>query len=353
MPKVGFRSFRLVLPSAPPRETAGGPCPRHGSPLLVVLFAALSTILASCRLDALMIPDIRSQTVHRLTAADYSQIAWSPDLAQFLAVGLLDQTGRSDLYLVDAQTGRANKFSDVPDQYLSPRWSPDSTRLAFTVWPDEVWLYDVQSRELTLVSQGEGGAWSPNGGQLAVYVGSTVTPPPSNPQMRFVDLSGALLQSIDLGAIGVIRQSPSQGGPPLDAHEYLAGITWSTTPNQVAFSVYTIVIGGEDTYQAFLLDLQSDQLEPFLPDQHVGAIASSPHGDYIAYIRMDTDEVWGTLVLADSTGTCLFVPDIPSEVRDVTWSQDGQQLAFIFHNAIHVMDVPQALGQVQPHSGCP
>lgn len=352
MPKVGLRSFRLVFPPARPHEGADGPFPRDGLPLLVLLFAALSTILASCRLAAYRIPDIRSRNVSRVPGADYSQIAWSPDLTQFLAVGLSNTDGTNDLYLVDAQTGRTKKFSDIPDEYSSPRWSPDGTRLAFAVWPDEIRLYEIRSRELTLV-EGEGVAWSPNGEQLAIYAGSTVNPPPANPRIQLVEPDGELLQSIDLGAIGVIRQRSGQGGPPLDAHDYLVGITWSPTTSQVAFSVHTIVIGEEDPYQAFLLDLQSGQVEPFLPDQRVGPIAWSPHGEYVAYIRMEDRGSSGTLVLADGTGTCLFVPDIPPKVRDLAWSQDGALLAFIFHTSIHILDVPEALIQAQPHSGCP
>jgi len=279
-------------------------------------------------------------------------LGWCSASQQFLAASGLLPTGENNLYLVDGTTGHATQFSEVQDAYRSPDCSPDNRWLTFTVSPNEVWAYEVGTRQLNLISQGEGAAWSPSSDQLAVYIGSTVAPLPADPQIRFVTTSGELLDSINLGPIGTIRRALSEGKPPLDAHEFLQGISWSPRTGQVAFSIYTIIQDADNTYEAFLLDTTSGKVTAFLSGHDVGPLAWSPDGSYLAYLD-DSESSWGKLTIADSAGECLFIPDIPPSVLDIAWSQDGAHLAFIFQHSIYTIDVAASLARSSPGEGCP
>lgn len=315
-----------------------------------VALLLLVTIVAGCQ----SIPNIRSAAIRRLTGVSYSQIAWSPDSTRFLAVGLPSAPSTaSNLYLVDANTGRAERLSEIPDEYSFPRWSPVGNKISFALWPAEVWTYDIQDRQLALLSHGEAAVWSPSGDQIAVYVGSTVNDAPATPQMRFFAADGTLIKTIDLGPIGTIRQTLARGEAPLDAHEYLAGLAWSSTHERIAFSLYTIIMGADDIHESYVLDLASGQVDSLLLDQSVGPLAFSPAGDYLAYVNLDDLGIWGSLRVADGSGKCLYVPDIPPEARDVTWSPDGRTLGFLFHSSIHTLDMSRALLLAEGNTGCP
>ncbi|MHB8620029.1 MAG: S9 family peptidase [Chloroflexota bacterium] len=108
-------------------------------------------------------------------AADVSCPCWSPDGRQ-LAIVVDDGEG-SQVWLADAATGKARRFTAVTGLASEPAWSPDGRQLAFTVADGEV---AGGGRRVQVIGvDGSGGRvlrfagdtwsarWSPDGSRLA------------------------------------------------------------------------------------------------------------------------------------------------------------------------------------------
>jgi Tol biopolymer transport system component len=88
----------------------------------------------------------------------------------------------SALYLMDAEGGGRTKLIDEPvGGEMSPAWSPDGARIAFTRWPDAaaseggdgvaIWAMNADGSDLERLTYGPGladhAAWSPDGQHIA------------------------------------------------------------------------------------------------------------------------------------------------------------------------------------------
>jgi len=107
----------------------------------------------------------------------YRTLSVSPDGKRVAAERTAPQTQNKDIWLFDAATGAATRFTSDPGWDAFPTWSPDGSRIVFTSNRSGVYnLYQKASsgagnEELLYEStEGKGpNSWSPNGKFLIYY----------------------------------------------------------------------------------------------------------------------------------------------------------------------------------------
>ena len=98
------------------------------------------------------------------------EASWSPE--GMTVAFASNRSGDSDIYLIDAQSGRVTRLTHDPVHDADPAWSPDGSRIAFTSHRDDVPHVCVMSGEgsdAACVTQGTQPSWSPDGSRLTFY----------------------------------------------------------------------------------------------------------------------------------------------------------------------------------------
>ncbi|HEX6629518.1 MAG TPA: S41 family peptidase, partial [Gemmatimonadaceae bacterium] len=103
------------------------------------------------------------------------QLAWAPDSRRLVYAS--DRDGHVELYLYDFAARRESRLTSGQGDAVTPRWSPDGTRLAYVRGGRELRVLDVASKRDRVVARGgfdrppflsdRAFAWSPDGRWLA------------------------------------------------------------------------------------------------------------------------------------------------------------------------------------------
>jgi WD40-like Beta Propeller Repeat len=101
-------------------------------------------------------------------------LVWSPDGSQILFAGRMPKQQRRWLYLVPADGSGAPRPLAIGAQVgapIQPAWSPDGSRIAFTVERDPgsgIYVMQTDGSDVRLIaSGGHGAVWSPDGSMIA------------------------------------------------------------------------------------------------------------------------------------------------------------------------------------------
>lgn len=202
--------------------------------------------------------------------------------AQLAFIG--ERTGHREVYTSDLFFGGARQITHDNAQALTPRWSPDGSRLLYTSFykgfPD-IYLIDLNSYQRTIFASykgtNSGGRFSPTGTQVAMVLSGTGnteiwTSSPSgagkvrrthSPEVKsspcyspdgsrivFAMEPGPQLYVMSASGGGLSRISVGTGSG------YCAEPDWNRTdPNKIAFTIWA---GG---YQIAVLDLSTRRTE--------------------------------------------------------------------------------------------
>ena len=265
-----------------------------------------------------------------------------PGIAQTQIVYVSTKSGNKELWSMDYDGGNQHQLSHLKSISLTPRWSPDAQRIAFTCYVPfrgitsaQICMYSLASDRIISFPRYRGTnsspAWSPDGTQIA-FMSSQL----GDPQIFVADADGGHLHRITFSAgvstspvwnpktgKQIIFVSDRAGDPVLymansdgtdvqkiDAGDrgYVIDPSWSPNGQLIAFS-WRRPTGNFDIY---VMDIVSRQLLELTRDEGRNERPSwAPDGRHLVFesTRTGTRQIW--TVLADG-----------SQPRELTY--DGQ-----------------------------
>lgn len=174
------------------------------------------------------------------------------------------ETGRSQVYLLDIETGRREILGNFPNLTISPRFSPDGTKLIFSMVKkgnSDVYVMDLKSRSTQRLTTDPGIDISPNfspdgrkivfnsdrGGSPQIYTmnanGSNVkrlsfgdgryTTPVWSPRGDLIAFTKSLKGKFHIGVLGAVD---GKGERILNSSYMNEGPTWSPNGRVILFS---------------------------------------------------------------------------------------------------------------------
>ncbi|HEY6308195.1 MAG TPA: DPP IV N-terminal domain-containing protein [Candidatus Angelobacter sp.] len=277
-------------------------------------------------------PDKAREIAHRFADEIISRLgAGVPGIAESKIFFISTRTGSKEVWSMDYDGANQQQLTHLGSVALSPRISPDRSRLVFSGLTKDSWQIMMYSLELgRLVAFPRSGgdnispAWSSDGSRVAfassrgqggteIYLAdssgggsrrlttghinvSPVFNPKTNGQIAFVSGQSGLPQLYTMDADGSNVQRITDQG-------YAVSPSWSPNGLLLAFSWIRNygpgVVGGADIY---LMDIASRQIVQLTHDSGRNDFPSwSPDGRHIVFqsTRGGTEQIWS--VLADGT----------------------------------------------------
>lgn len=264
-------------------------------------------------------------------------------IAQTRIAFVSNRTGHKEIWEMDYDGANQTQLTRIGSTALTPRWSPDDSRIAFTCYEPyrnvlsaEVCMYSTLTKRLISFPRFPGTsaspAWSPDGTQLAfmssvhgdpeVYVtdsnglhmrqltfsAAVSTSPTWNPKtgqsIIFVSDRGGLPDLYEMNADGSNLQkiplSAATGvaAKDLPATGYVIDPSWSPNGQLLAFSWRR----PEGNYDIYILDIATDQLVELTRDSGENERPSwAPDGRHLVFesTRSGSLQIW--TMLADGS----------------------------------------------------
>jgi TolB protein len=251
-----------------------------------------------------------------------------PGIAQTQIAYVSARGGNKEIWVMDYDGANQHQLTHLHSIALTPRWSPDSTRIAFTCYEPyhgvtsaQICIYSTASNRLIAFPRFRGTsaspAWSPDGTQIAFMSSQG-----GDPQIFVADASGSHLHRITFTA--GVSTSPAwnpktgaqmafvsdRGGSPvlyvsnadgsdvskLDLPDmgYVIDPSWSPNGQLLAFSWRR----PSGNYDIYVMDLASHQLLELTKDEGRNERPSwAPDGRHIVFesTRTGTRQIWSML----------------------------------------------------------
>lgn len=264
-----------------------------------------------------------------------SSLAWSADGSTLAFVGSPSGDGRTHLYLYSLDTNKVQEISTgLTGSAAHPVWSPDGSRLAFTVAHDgaiSVLDYNVQSREVLNLSnlaaaQGNSTSqvltlgWSPNAGEPAVTWSLGSIGHISSLWLHRVGTAGTLYPQLLLS--GDYLQALYSPGGDHGAGDWLL--------------ITTVAGRAGDVWR---LDLTPGaRLLPLSQGRQVSLAGWSPDGSTIFYLDGQNNGTGSGHLMNPATGTDRLLSGNVAATPAPAWSDDGRQLAYSTGTALTLVN---------------
>ncbi len=235
--------------------------------------------------------------------------AWSPDGKQIAF------TKGADVYLADADGSNPRKVSSMKGAPVNVHFSPDGTRLTFTVTPantnqSSVWEVKTDGTNAHQILAGwhnppteNNAVWMPDGRNFVFlhYQGTAVSDIYSVSARTSLFRKKSEPVRLTTGPLSFSYVIPSADGKKLFA------------------------TGIQSRAQPVRYDDKARQFVPFLSGMSASDLAFSPDGQWIAYISVPDSSLWRSRI-DGSDRLQLTYP--PSVAMLPVWSRDGTQIAF-------------------------
>jgi TolB protein len=201
---------------------------------------------------------------------------WSPDGSRIIYTGYF-RTGAPDIFLLDPATGRRDKFASFRGTNSGARFSPNGQQVAMILTGEgtpEVYVSNAQGKNVVRKTRSESAksspCWSPDGSQIVFAM-------EPGPQLYIISAAGGAPRRLSVG------------------HNYAAEPDWSrTNPNKIAF---TVRVGGR--YQIAVYDLQTGKA-PVVSKADFDAIEPNWLGDGRHLIYTARDRSTSVLCILDT-----------------------------------------------------
>ena len=251
-----------------------------------------------------------------------------PGIAQTQIAYVSNKSGNKEIWVMDYDGANQHQVSTLRSISLTPRWSPDATRIAFTCYVPfrgitsaQICLYSADSNRLISFPRFRGTnaspAWSPDGSEIAFMSSQG-----GDPEIYVSDLTGGHLHRITFAAgvstspmynpktgKQIIFVSDRAGSPVLymsnsdgsDVQKidlpdkgYVIDPSWSPNGQLVAFSWRR----PSGNYDIYAMDVVSHQLVELTRDSGRNERPSwAPDGRHLVFesTRNGTRQIWSML----------------------------------------------------------
>ena len=258
-----------------------------------------------------------------------------PGIAQTQIAYVSAKSGNKEIWMMDYDGGNQHQITHLKSIALTPRWSPDASRIAFTCYAPgragvtsaQICVYSASSNHLISFPRFRGTnsspAWSPDGQQLAFMSSQN-----GDPEIYMINADGSHLHRItdaagvntspawnpktgkemvfvsDRGGDGVpvLYQMNSDGTNVakinLPDMGYVIDPAWSPNGQLIAFSWRR----PSGNYDIYIMDIVSHQLVELTKDESRNERPSwAPDGRHLVFesTRTGTRQIWS--MLADGT----------------------------------------------------
>jgi len=255
-----------------------------------------------------------------------------PGIAQTQIAFVSGRSGNKEIWVMDYDGANQQQLTHLKTISLTPRWSPDATRIAFTcfapvrgVTSAQICIYSTVSNRMIAFPRYRGTnsapAWSPDGSQIAFTSSQN-----GDPEIYVADIDGARLHRItfaagvstspawnpktgkqmvfvsDRGGVPVLYLSNSDGSnvEKLDLPDmgYVVDPAWSPNGQLLAFSWRR----PSGNYDIYAMDIVSRQLVELTRDAGRNERPSwAPDGRHLVFesTRTGTRQIW--TMLADGS----------------------------------------------------
>jgi TolB protein len=251
-----------------------------------------------------------------------------PGIAQTKIAYVSGRSGNKEIWIMDYDGANQQQVTHLKSIALTPRWSPDASRIAFTcyvpyrgVTSAQICIYSAVSNRLIAFPRYRGTnsspAWSPDGSQIAFMSSQN-----GDPEIYVADANGAKLHRITFAA--GVSTSPTwnpktgkqmvfvsdRGGSPVlylsDADGsnvqqlalpdmgYVIDPAWSPNGQLLAFSWRR----PSGNYDIYVMDIVSRQLVELTKDEARNERPSwAPDGRHLVFesTRTGTRQIWSML----------------------------------------------------------
>jgi len=273
--------------------------------------------------------------------------AWSPD-----GTRIAFSVDRDKIYVVGAR-GRGLKRLTKSIWDDSPQWSRDGSRVAFLRGPDSfydprtlsVFVMDAHGAGQRRLGRGYGPRWNPDGRRVAFVDVADSADPPGMGKLRtgrivVADASGSGQSVIASGT----APDWSPDGTQLAFMHYVFGLRESDSDELITVAVQSTlyVVGTDGANLRKIIETDWDAEERTLykptwsPDGRTIALrARSNDSEYpsgVALVDVDTPNRWRLLEV--------------SGIYDFAWSPDGSQIAYTNYEGLHTIRPDGSEGRV-------
>src|ERR1700735_914883 len=215
-------------------------------------------------------------------------------IAQTQIAFVSNKSGNKEIWAMDYDGGNQHQLTHLKSISLTPRWSPDSTRVAFTCYvpfrgitSPQICIYSAPSDRLISFPRYRGSnsspAWSPDGSQLAFMSSQG-----GDPEIFISDTTG--------GPVWYLANSDGTDVQKLDMPDmgYVVDPSWSPNGQLLAFS-WRRPSGNFDIY---IMDIVNRQLVELTRDAGRNERPSwAPDGRHIVFesTRNGKRQIWSML----------------------------------------------------------
>ncbi|MDX1482234.1 MAG: S9 family peptidase [Woeseiaceae bacterium] len=276
------------------------------------------------------------------------------------SMDIMTDSARSNLWIVDVEGGEHRPLLSGPQNYSSPRWSPDGGRIAYVTAVGDRgaeiharWMDSGQTAMLTNLPESPSSiTWSPDGEWIAFSMfvpaeKTTLASPPAKPEGAQWAEPAIVIDRLyyradgrgylDTGNTHLFVVSADGGTPrQLTSGNYNHGgdLAWSPDGSQIVFSANRLDDYEYHPVQSELwsVDVESRDLRQLTDrDGPDAAPTFSPNGELIAYLGFDDRKMGyqhtGVYVMdADGSNVRALTADIDLGFDAVRWAGASNRL---------------------------